>query len=325
MTESLSQATRRITQVVRLLIVDDEDLQRQVLRRMIEECRFDSLQVIGEAGDGGAAAALALELGADIVLMDIEMPRENGLQAMEEIRRSSPAIKIIVITAYDYFEYAQKTLKLGATDFLLKPVRPETLQSALAQASAQVELERKQVAEEKKLVFELLTFASRSAVEGGAAADAVLTINLRHLNRLSTATTLSELREIAVGATDEFAHQVSERKPAPQWQLLKKALAYIQTNYREGLTQEQVAQAVHLSPGYFSRLFRHEQGVTFSEYLASLRLQKAQHLLQTSALSIGEIAAEVGYGDPNYFSRVFSKTYGMSPSEFRESATPVQR
>ena len=325
MTESLSRASRGITLVTKLLIVDDEELQRQALRRMTEEYRLDSLQVIGEASDGRRAADLAVELGADLVLMDIEMPQANGLQAIEEIRRRRPAIKIIVITAYDYFEYAQQALKLGAMDFLLKPVRPETLESALAQVCAQVELERQQVAQEKNLVFELLTFAARSAVAGGADGDAVQAISLRLLNQLSAATTLGELREIAVGGTDEFARQVSERKATPQWQLLKQALAYVQANYREGLTQEQVAQAVHLSPGYFSRLFRQEQGVTFSEYLATLRLQKAQHLLKTSSLSIGEIAAEVGYGDANYFSRVFSKTYGVSPSEFRESAKSRNR
>ncbi len=311
--------------MIKLLIVDDEDLQRQALRRMIEGFQLGSLQVIGEASDGHSAADLAVDLDADVVLMDIEMPRTNGLQAIEETRRCRPSVKIIVITAYDYFEYAQKTLKLGAIDFLLKPVRPETLQSALVQAAAHVESERKQIEQEKQLVFELLTFASRSAVESGADGEAVSAINLRRLNQLSAATTLNELREIAVGGMDEFARQVTERKETPQWQLLKKALAYIEANYRDGLTQGQVAHAVHLSPGYFSRLFRQEQGVTFSGYLTSLRLQKAQQLLRTSALSIGEIAAQVGYSDPNYFSRVFSKTYGMSPSEFRELEQKVQK
>ncbi len=306
--------------MVNVLIVDDEDLQRQALRRMIEGFKLDSLQVIGEASDGDSAADRSVQLDADVVLMDIEMPQANGLEAIEEIRRRRPATKIIVITAYDYFEYAQKTLKLGAMDFLLKPVRPETLQSDLAQAVAQVESERNEIAQQKELVFELLTFASRSAEEAGADRDAIAAINLRRLNQLSAALTLDALREIAISGMDEFARQVTERKETPQWQLLKKTLAYIQANYREGITQEQVAQAVHLSPGYLSRLFRKEQGVTFSEYLTSLRLEKAQQLLRTSELSIGEIAAEVGYSDPNYFSRVFSKTCGMSPSEFKEAS-----
>jgi len=81
------------------------------------------IRVIGIANNGDEALTLIHALRPDIVFLDIEMPVYNGLEVMEKIKASySGTIKVIVITAYSYFEYAQMSLRLGARDILLKPI-----------------------------------------------------------------------------------------------------------------------------------------------------------------------------------------------------------
>jgi AraC-like DNA-binding protein/ligand-binding sensor protein len=101
-------------------------------------------------------------------------------------------------------------------------------------------------------------------------------------------------------------------------QLARDAVEYIATNYHQPLTLEGVAQMVHISPSYFSHIFKEEQKQTFTSYLTEARINKAKDLLKGSDLSISVIAGTVGYEDANYFSRVFKKNVGMSPLAFKK-------
>lgn len=531
---------------MRLLIVDDDDLQRKALRHILEKAQPPVVEVIGEAEDGQSAINLSVDLNPDIVLMDIKMPGINGLLAIKEIRENNPNTYIIVITAYDYFEYAQQTLKLGVIDYLLKPVRSEKIQTAIEKASAFLKRESSKIEEEIKLreqvahampyitmafvqdlilgdltnldeiqdranflgleklpamvmildidnfsfitnqtsetekqvlktqvsnviastvkripsallvpwagdeilvllpkgdpqknesaqqqamsiadkirttvaqqtsvtvsigvgrlysdvreirksyqealialqdtvfagqnisihiddfqefnpslylyplekeqnlvsfvrmgnqdkaldilddiinsfhnvsveiakvrLLELLIVTSRGAAEGGVENAQLFVINKHYLEQLSASMNFLELKEIASWAISQFTNHVATRRKDRYWRLLKDSQVYIEANYHQNLTLVQVAAAVHLSPEYFSRLFRQEQGETFTEYLSSLRLEKAKQFLKTSNMSIGDISMTVGYSDQNYFSRVFRKATGMSPTEFR--------
>ncbi len=537
--------------MARVLIVDDEELQRRSLRLMIEQCHIPGIEETREVGDGRSALAAVAESRPDIMLLDMEMPVMDGFQVLRALQERFPATRTIVVTAYDHFEYAQQALKLGASDFLLKPVRPETLRVALVKLSEQVAFERARrleelqlrerlsqampyikmafvqdliqggmqslqeiadrahflglsdlpaaaivldidnfllltaratevekqslkaqvcdlaaaslqeipsslvmpmggdevlvllpmvkeragqsphqwavataerirasvsqtttltvcvgvgrayadvhaihksyqeavvaqryalsagknqtvhiddietldpavhtypFAQEQRLVslvrlgnrpmaeavvsemmraileanvasldtakvclFELLTVASRGATEGGANGAQVFAITLRCLDQLPALSTWDELAAMASQAINDLITKVAERRQVRQWELLQKAIAHMEANYPEGLSLAGVAEAVYLSPGYFSRLFKQGQGVTFSECLTSLRLSKAKQLLRTCSSSIGEIGAAVGYRDANYFSRAFSKATGMSPTEYREA------
>ncbi|SNS00007.1 two component transcriptional regulator, AraC family [Anaerovirgula multivorans] len=91
---------------------------------MINKYSFP-IEVIGKATAGDEAVKLIFHLKPDIVFLDIEMPGYNGMEVMEKINRDYiRVIKFIVITAYNYFEYAQAALRLGAKDILLKPIEP---------------------------------------------------------------------------------------------------------------------------------------------------------------------------------------------------------
>lgn len=114
----------------RLLIADDEPLQRRALTQLIGR-KLPEVEVVCQAANGEEAVAGAKEYHPHLVLMDIKMPGKNGLDAAKEILESAPETKVIMLTAYDEFSYAQTALQLGAVNYLLKPVRPNDLFQAL--------------------------------------------------------------------------------------------------------------------------------------------------------------------------------------------------
>ncbi len=93
---------------------------------------------------------------------------------------------------------------------------------------------------------------------------------------------------------------------------------YLQENYHEQLSVEQVAKIINLNSKYFSQLCKSYFGATFLEYLTSIRMDKAKGLLLTGQNSIKEVAEMTSFTDGNYFSRVFRQTFGISPSSFKE-------
>lgn len=112
---------------IRTLIVDDQALVRAGFRLVLET--QPDLDVVGEASDGTEAARLARHLSPDVVLMDIRMPRLDGLAATRLITAldTPRPVRVVILTTYDLDEYVFDALAAGASGFLLKDVRPEDL------------------------------------------------------------------------------------------------------------------------------------------------------------------------------------------------------
>jgi DNA-binding NarL/FixJ family response regulator len=114
---------------VRVVIADDQALVRSGFR-MILEAR-DDIDVVGEAGDGGEAAALVSAGETDVVLMDVRMPGMDGIEATRRIVASGSPARIVILTTHDVDEYVFAALRAGASGFLLKDVRPAELVEAI--------------------------------------------------------------------------------------------------------------------------------------------------------------------------------------------------
>ncbi|WP_370882597.1 response regulator transcription factor [Kineosporia succinea] len=109
----------------RVLIVDDDALVRAALRMMLSGS--DEVEVAGEADDGSQVPAVVRETRPDVVLMDIRMPRVDGLAATEQLTREPGAPQVIVLTTFDADEYVLRALRAGASGFLLKDTPPADL------------------------------------------------------------------------------------------------------------------------------------------------------------------------------------------------------
>jgi DNA-binding NarL/FixJ family response regulator len=115
--------------VIGVLLADDQQLVRSGFRMIL---RADpGLEVVWEAGDGVEAVALARQLRPDVVLMDVRMPRVDGIEATRRIRAMDVAPRVLVLTTFDLDEYVYAALRAGAGGFLLKDAPEEQLAAAI--------------------------------------------------------------------------------------------------------------------------------------------------------------------------------------------------
>lgn len=114
---------------IRILLADDHVLVREGTRELLE--REEDLQVVAEASDGQEAVQLAASQRPDVALMDISMPRLNGIEATKQIKALCPATAVLVLTAYDDDQYVFALLEAGAAGYLLKNVRGHDLVEAI--------------------------------------------------------------------------------------------------------------------------------------------------------------------------------------------------
>jgi DNA-binding NarL/FixJ family response regulator len=114
---------------VRVLIVDDDDLMRAGLRAVLSSDA--TVEVVGEAGDGGEAPGAARRLRPDVVLMDIRMPGVDGIAATRDVLEAAPETRVVILTTFEEDDYIFGALGAGASGFLLKRTRPEDLIAAV--------------------------------------------------------------------------------------------------------------------------------------------------------------------------------------------------
>lgn len=116
---------------LRVLIADDQDLVRSGFRLIL--LSYDGIDVVGEARDGVEAVELAQQLEPDVVLMDIRMPRLNGIDATRDIKANPklPNTHVLILTTFDLDEYVYDALAAGASGFLLKDAEPDDIVAAV--------------------------------------------------------------------------------------------------------------------------------------------------------------------------------------------------
>ncbi len=119
---------------IKVLLVDDQQLIRLGFRLVLEA--EPGLEVVGEGADGAEAVEAVRRLRPDVVLMDVRMPRMDGLEATRRIVAEVPAVRIVVLTTFDLDEYAFSALRAGASGFLLKDAHPHELIGAIRAAHA---------------------------------------------------------------------------------------------------------------------------------------------------------------------------------------------
>lgn len=121
-----------------VLIVDDEELSRIAVRKLLSRL-FPEILVAGEAENGRVAVELALSLRPDIVLMDIRIPAMNGIDAAAAILDALPSTRIVVVSAYGSFGFAQRAINIGVSGYLLKPVSEADFTAVFGKALAEVQ------------------------------------------------------------------------------------------------------------------------------------------------------------------------------------------
>lgn len=241
----------------RLMLVEDETIIRRGIRNGFDWQGL-GFNVAYEAGNGKKALeqldALPEDELPDIILLDIQMPVMNGVELMHHLAERYPSIKVVVLSGYSEFEYAQQALNFGAVGYLLKPTQ------------------KSEIAEMFEKVRALL---------------------------------------------DDLHKQPSESVPLRVDPVTEKIRNYMEEHYCEKISLETLAEYLYMNPTYLSTLFKQKMGESFKNYLISLRVEKAKHLLLETDLKIYTVAKLVGYEDFRYFSKMFKNITGMTTLEYR--------
>jgi two-component system, NarL family, response regulator DegU len=142
---------------IRVLIAEDQTLMRQGLRTILE--LNDGFIVVGEAENGQEAVERAQALQPDVVLMDVQMPQMNGVDATAQITRALPTTRVIILTTFDYDEYVFDGMKAGARGYILKDIPAADLLATIRRVHAGESIVQPSVA--TRLIAE---FSERRAV-----------------------------------------------------------------------------------------------------------------------------------------------------------------
>lgn len=264
----------------KVLIIDDEEVIREGLRSAIEWEEM-CCKVVGEAEDGDEGLALINSLEPDIVLTDIRMPGLNGLEMICRINQLKHICKIIILTGFRDFEYAQEAVRLGAFRLLLKPTKKEELMKAIEEALKEI----------RRLKSEQIL--------------------LKNLQRK-----VNEQYGLNEGNILSEEYSLKDEKKNSTY-LVNKALSYMKANYAEDLSLKNIADELYISTWYISKLLRKETGRTFIDILNEIRIQEAKKLLHEPKYKIYEVANRVGFTDVPYFTKLFKRIIGLTPMEFR--------
>lgn len=265
--------------MIRLLIADDEKLEREALADMVNR-RFEHEVVIEFAENGRKAADTAVLWGAELILMDIEMPGMSGLDAARAVLAQRPSCRVIFVTAYSLFQYAHEAVHLGACDYLLKPVDPDELEASIRRAMRQIETERKLAALAPVQPEPTEESEPTAEVEDGENSQTALV--MAHVRRYLEDNYMFDLSLDSVG---EILH-ISPAYLSAQFKKYQKmnfldCLTELRINAAKKLLADpfrssaEVASMVgYEDASYFARAFKKRTGMTPTQYR---RQAKASH------------------------------------------------
>ena len=166
--------------------------------------------------------------------------------------------------------------------------------------------------------MEIVTSLIRLAQANGIEMETVFGPNFTGMVSITDFRSLDEMEQWLVDCALELWEILSRQRSDSAWKTVEQAKIFIATHYAESdLNVETLCAYLHLSPTYFSTLFKRETQKSFTAYVTDLRMQHAAQLLRDTDEKTYLIAERIGYTDPNYFSYVFKKHFGLTPSKYR--------
>ena len=295
-----------------LLIVDDEDLARYALRKMISRLPV-SIEVCAEAENAASAREMAARLKPDIVIMDINMPGMNGLEAARQIQQAHPDGHILVVSAHDSFAFAQRAVQLQLDGYLLKPVRESDFAEEIARITGRIEAGRRTIPppdsgegtgvpyphDAEKRFLSLLGREVPTAVTQSDI-DSVVSLFLR--GNPGLATLRRHVIEFIVVLQRELSRLPHRREPV------------VKADFFEELSGCSTTEQI--TARFSSSL--HDLAAGFESRDPESLLNKVSEYLESHALrevSLERVSDHLGM-TPQYLSRVFKERYGKKFLEF---------
>ncbi len=168
-------------------------------------------------------------------------------------------------------------------------------------------------------VQELVVLLSRAALEGGASAEEVFGLNNDYLSHLHEMHAVDDIAAWLAGILRRFSDCVFALKAAKHADAIQRALHFINARYGSKISVQDVADAAHMSASHFGKVFKEEMGLSLTDYLGRLRVERSKAMLREEAIPLAEVASRAGFDDQSYFSKVFKRHTGQSPGRYRST------
>ena len=241
----------------KVMIIDDEEALRSLLRRTVDWESKD-LEVVGEAASGSEAINIIDDLKPDIVFVDIRMPFMDGIEFSKLAIRRYPNLKILILTAFDDFQYAKECIGIGITEYLLKPIVKNDIDGVLDRVVANLDTEK-----ENRRLLELDESGPRDNAKMGDIkeyikknykdADFNLTAAAGEFGFNASYLSRKFKEEMGCGFM-EYLIGIRMRRAS---ELAKRGELMYRSAERVGIPD----------PNYFGKCFRKYHGISYSEYV----------------------------------------------------------
>lgn len=321
----------------KVLVVDDEQVIRKGVAKMIDN-EIDGFYCAKTFGDGIEVIEYLQNNDADVIVSDIKMINVSGVELAKYVYENYSHIKVVLLSGYSEFEYAKAAVRYKVTDYILKPTDFDEMKKVFD--SIRAELSNDVVMEERKKFNERaqVLFASIRDNDSAKGHDVIDSI-IKDVHR-NTGAYLCDLFEIIYERLENHSKiKLADFKPVIEDdERLKEAAhnafdelfgmfngtddelalvvkKYIDQHFCEDISLQTVADAVALSPVYLSRFFKKNIGENFSDYILSLRMEKAAKMLLENK-TVVDVSAKCGFNNSGYFARVFKNYYNCTPKEY---------
>lgn len=331
-----------------ILVAEDEPWIRSSVVEMVSRLGEGKFSV-SEATNGEEAWALIQEIWPAVLITDIMMPKLDGLSLIHKIHEQGIPMNFIIISGYDNFQYAQKAMRYGVTEYLLKPVDMDQLEAALLRTEESIG-RLKDISEYMSRFQQLVdSFGEISLQAAGRKLTDIINsvLKLKYINPAARLNLLRMFDWKLIGMMKELSLEqpvpaipmeaedtviiryfnqladivlvhLSEQASTNTNHIIKRVCEYIHTHYKKDISLTEMAQFANMSISYFSAWFKRCTGRTLVQYIQEVRVEKAKQLLLETQLKNYEIAERVGFATQPYFIRVFKNSVGVSPNAFRK-------
>ncbi|MDE7135146.1 MAG: response regulator, partial [Muribaculaceae bacterium] len=297
---------------ITILIVEDNTDLRHFLRDILE-----SQYNVAMASNGKIGLEMAQKIQPDFIVTDVTMPEMDGLTMVHKIKQDKTLshIPIIVLSAKSSFRDRIEGLKEGIDDYITKPFSATYLRQRIANIIAQRLILQQSYFE--RLGQEMKsTIAPSSNLLPEQPAEAP--------QQLSTAA--NEPTTNPENASTQFDYRLESPSITDSDQeMMAKLLKFIESRISdESLKIEELAESVNMGRTVFYGKIKALVGMSPSDFVRKLRMQRAEELIVKSKMNFSQIAYNVGFSDPKYFTKCFKKETGMTPSEYRQKSAPAE-
>ncbi len=341
----------------KVYLVDDE---KPIIEELLSIIDWQSIncEICGYNTDSVTALDEILEKKPDILISDINMRGINGLELVARVTKVRKDIGVILLSAYDLFDYAAEAIKLRVLSYLVKPVNKREICSVIAEYQKSRAnglfhdffrmIENKAIDEKiiKKVESESLSLGfikkgEKYAFDFIEEEETLPCVIAEHkeedscfaLIKLSGEGSevfeyLNERAFVGGESFFKFARAAFEFKDSALASgeikkeikiAIDKILEDIAENYHKKISLSYYASKYHYNPTYLSQQFKLYVGMNFIDYVIKVRLEKAKIFMRDKSLNMNEIAYKLGYDDYSHFSKIFKKHEGMSPQDYRKN------